>query len=144
LSTCLFPGSRRPVCRRAVLAVVLLVCGALARADLQPLKTLRPFDIPTQPLETAILAFADQARIQVLLWAEPTSNVTSSGVRGLLSPIDALEAILANTGLSYRQIDADTVAIFYPEPSVRGSVRTNAISPRQQGNLVDMRAGRRW
>jgi len=119
----LFSGSRRPACRRASLGVVLLVWGSLTFADAQPLKALRAFDIPKQPVETAILAFADQARIQVLLWAGPTSNGTSSGVRGLLSPIDALQAILANTGLSYQQIDADTVAIFHPGPSAGGSVR---------------------
>ena len=101
----------------------MLVWGSLTFAETNPLKALRAFDIPKQPLESAILAFADQARIQVLLWSGPTSNVTSSGVRGLLSPIDALEAILANTGLSYQQIDADTVAIFYPRPNAGGSVR---------------------
>ncbi len=116
----LFSGS---AWRRVSFGVVLLVCCLPTFADAQPLKALRAFDIPKQPLESAILAFADQARIQVLLWAGPTSNVNSSGVRGLLSPIDALEAILANTGLSYQQIDADTVAIFYPGPNAGGSVR---------------------
>lgn len=129
LGTRLFQEPRYPTGRRAGVGAVLLIWASLSLADAQPMMAPHAFDIPKQPLETAILAFAEQARIQVLLWTGPTSNVTSSGVRGLLSPIDALEAILTDTGLSYRQIDVDTVAIVYPEPAARRSVRFQPEQP---------------
>src|ERR1700753_2287027 len=86
--------------RWLALCLVLLSSAGVA-ADLQ---TKHQFSIPAQALDTALLAFSDQAKVQVLMWAVADSNAKSAGAGGELSSLDALKAILANTGFGYRQV----------------------------------------
>jgi iron complex outermembrane receptor protein len=90
---------------------------ALARAE--DLQTKHKFEIPAQSLDTALLAFSDQAKVQVLMWAESKSDAKSAGAIGELRSLDALNAILANTGLGYKQIDKETVAIVKPDGTTK-------------------------
>jgi iron complex outermembrane recepter protein len=80
------------------------VCAA---TDLQ---TRHEFKIPAQSLDTALLAFSGQAKVQVLMWANQP-EAKSPGVNGTLSGLAALKALLGNTGLQFKQIDEETVAI---------------------------------
>jgi outer membrane receptor protein involved in Fe transport len=77
-------------------------------ADLQ---TQHAFRIPAQSLDTALLAFSDQAKVQVLMWANAQPDARSPGVSGDLTALAALRALLAKTGLAFQQIDTETVAI---------------------------------
>lgn len=92
-----------------VWAVVHSTPAAMARAaDLQ---AQHEFKIPAQPLGTALLAFSDQAKVQVLMWAGAQPNAQSPGAMGELTAAKALTSILSNTGFAFKEIDEETVAI---------------------------------
>lgn len=96
---------------------VLTMPDAIARAA--GLDTNQRFEIPAgQSLDSALLAFSDQARVQVLMWTGTQSNTRVTGktvgVSGELSGRSALESLLADTGLAYKEIDEGTVAIVNP------------------------------
>ncbi|MGH9636705.1 MAG: hypothetical protein ACRD72_17880, partial [Candidatus Angelobacter sp.] len=105
----------KTTCLRAVtFGLVASLAGftpsAFARAaDLQ---SKHQFSIPAQSLDTALLAFSDQAKVQVLMQGGATKDAQSSGATGELVSLDALKAILQNTGYAFKQIDAETIAIF--------------------------------
>lgn len=79
--------------RRLLLLSILLPLSAFALAD--PLR----FDIPAQPLATALKAFADQAKMQLLYQPDAISTGTSSAVVGDFDKRAALELLLKDTGL---------------------------------------------
>lgn len=106
----------RPVFMRALRTLILI--GALAlRAGLalaadfsQPV----PFDIPPQPLSSALVQFADQAGVQFTAPSTSLEGLSSEGVRGKYPPAEALAKLLRRTGLGYRIVDQGTVAITDP------------------------------
>jgi iron complex outermembrane receptor protein len=69
------------------------------------------FDIPPQPLGSAITAFADQANYRLLVPSEMTEGKTSTGVTGHHSPEEALALMLAGTGLTYRLTEPHTMTL---------------------------------
>ncbi|OPF91414.1 hypothetical protein I8G32_01364 [Rhodopseudomonas palustris] len=94
------------VLRVLVLAVSLLSNG-VSRASDDPQK----FDIAPRPLSEALIAFADQTGKAALIDAATAGGKTSSAVRGLLTPADALRIMLAGTGLSFRRMDDAAFAV---------------------------------
>ena len=69
------------------------------------------FEIPPQSLATALVAFSAQAGIQFTAPAASLADVPCPGVRGNFAPGAALQALLRNTGFTYRVVGAATVAI---------------------------------
>ncbi|MCG8595777.1 MAG: TonB-dependent receptor, partial [Kiloniellales bacterium] len=69
------------------------------------------FDIPGQPLRTALLAFGRQAGLQVTVDAATTAGKTAQAVSGSLTAEEALTRLLAGTGLTWRYLDARTVTL---------------------------------
>ena len=63
------------------------------------------FDIPTQPLASALNTWAVQAGAQVFFEQAPVAGVTAPAVSGTLAPREALHALLANSGLDFIQND---------------------------------------
>lgn len=106
---------------RAVLAALmggtamLTTLPALAQqataAQQAQAETVMSFDIPAQPLDSALIAFSKTAGVQVLVSGELTRGVASPGARGRLTPRNAIAALLAETGLTYRYADANTVTL---------------------------------
>ncbi len=92
----------------------LLAFGASIEAYASDLNARHRFSIPAQPVDAALLAFSDQAKVQVLMWAEAQASALSSGATGDLRALDALKAILENTGLTFQKIDDETIAIVEP------------------------------
>ncbi len=91
----------------AAVAIFCRADGAAAQAN-PPTQTraqpgLRAFDIPAQPLTSALIAFSRQSGVQVTSPARDTvGGLRSSSVKGDLDPQQALAALLAGTGLNYR------------------------------------------
>jgi iron complex outermembrane receptor protein len=96
------------------LFVLLFALHTSAMSRAADLRTQHRFNIPAQSLDTALLAFSDQAKVQVLMWAESQSATRSRGAVGELTAVSALEAILRDTGLQFKEVDSVTVAIFSP------------------------------
>jgi hypothetical protein len=53
------------------------------------LQSRHQFSIPAQSLDTALLAFSDQAKVQVLMWGGDRSGARSAGAMGDLVALDA-------------------------------------------------------
>ncbi|TXL72998.1 TonB-dependent receptor [Vineibacter terrae] len=62
----------------------------------------RPFNIPAQPLDSALAAYAAATGVQVLYDSRITSGLRSGGVTGPLAPEEALRRLVAGTGLLVR------------------------------------------
>jgi outer membrane receptor for ferric coprogen and ferric-rhodotorulic acid len=81
--------------------------AAAATADMSTLA----FNIPAQSLNTAVLAFADRAGLQVFYDAGRLKGLRSSGVQGTYSREQAIGQLLRGTGVSYRFTGATTVSL---------------------------------
>jgi hypothetical protein len=77
-----------------------LVAGVVSvpAAYAGPIERVAHFDIPAQPLSTALLEFARQAPAEILLSADALAGVTSRDARGDLTPSAALPLLLRCTG----------------------------------------------
>ncbi len=90
----------------------------LAQALAQASGEAVSFDIPAQPLPTALNAFGRQAGVQVTVDAALTQGVSAPAVQGDMPPAAALNLLLKGTGITWTFSDAKTVALSKPE--VRG------------------------
>jgi iron complex outermembrane receptor protein len=95
-----------------------LAQGTLAQAE------QHVFDIPAQPLASALTAFGQQSGLQVTFAPAMASGRRSSAVSGSLAPEEALRRILAGTGVTYRFVDGRTVALEIAADAKTGSVVT--------------------
>ncbi|NYZ14334.1 TonB-dependent siderophore receptor [Azospirillum sp. RWY-5-1] len=84
--------------------------GAIQLAQADP-SAARRFSIPAGDLQGALLAFSQQADVQLLYPARLTEGLRTQGVRGTLAPRGALTTLLAGTGLVHEFTAADTVTI---------------------------------
>lgn len=87
---------------------LLALCGGAGIAQAQTTAAeagARSFNIPPQPLATAINAFGRQSGLQVTAEADVVGNIQSPGVTGTLPPMEALSRLLAGTGVSWRLSD---------------------------------------
>src|SRR5262245_11207122 len=69
------------------------------------------FDIPAQPLASALTAFGRQAGLQVIVDPAIVDGRTGASVSGTLTAEQALGRILAGTGISYRFTSPYSVTI---------------------------------
>lgn len=75
------------------------------------------FDIPPQPLRSALTAFAEQSGWQLFYSAEVAEGLRSRGVVGPLTPEAALKVLLTGTGLDFRMTEALTVTVIQSQPA---------------------------
>jgi iron complex outermembrane recepter protein len=68
-------------------------------------------NIPAQPLEKALQAFAAQSGLQVIFPTELTQELTSPALEGSYTPEAALTRLLANSNLRYIYANPRTIAI---------------------------------
>jgi len=102
----------------SVLALALIlstspasICAALAQ---QSQTTQRSFSIPAGSLSSALVAFGQQAGIQVSYVPSVAAGLSSPGVTGTMSAKTALSKLLAGTGLSFDMGGANTVVVSKP------------------------------
>lgn len=124
---------RAPVVSNALLlsmcfAVSLLALGVSCAADAEraPAGVMR-FDLPAQALETALQAFGGVSGYSVLVAAQLTAGRRAAEVRGEFLPQQALQLLLAGTGLRERYIGAEAHAFtLEPVPSEATVARAEA------------------
>lgn len=108
--------------RRAALAARLLATTAIVLCS-YPLQskpataqtatrgvTVRAFNIPAQPLASALNAFGRQSGLQVTLASSTTRGITSRPVSGSFTSQQALAQMLEGTGIPFR-INSDRTAV---------------------------------
>ena len=71
----------------------------------------RHFEIPSGDLQAALLAFSQQAGLQLLYPAGLTAGHRTQGVQGDYTPAQALDLLLAGTGISHRFTEANSVTL---------------------------------
>ncbi len=130
-------GVRRKNTRARAFALTL--AGSVAIAALATMNVSaataqtaqRNFDIPAQPLASALNAYGRQSGLQVTLAASTSQGVTSRPVSGSLSPEAALGRLLEGTGISYSIVNG-TAMIGRPAGSAAqgiGGADANALAP---------------
>ena len=104
--------------RRAIAAALLLASSGLAGwiapqalAQDQAASASRRFDIAAQPLSSAIMVFGRQSGIQVTAPGDLVAGHSASAVSGDLAPAEALSRLLSGTGLTFRYLRANVVAL---------------------------------
>lgn len=110
-------GGRSLHCSKgARLTIVLL---AVAMLNFHPALHAQPtapitvysFDIPAQPLSSALRQFAQQSRREILFTPGLVAGKQSPGVAGRLPPLRALEVLLQRTGLTWTTTPAGTILL---------------------------------
>ncbi len=149
--------------RAALLLVALLMAALLVAAP--PLQAQqvegkpqvaqsarRVFDIPPQPLSSALPLFGQQSGRQVTADSELIGGVATPGVRGTMGVEEALGQLLAGTGLSWASGTGGTIVLHKPpragqlDPGVLQldpvQVQGYAVPPQAMiGNLMTPFAG---
>lgn len=101
------------------LLIVILISPAMVQeavAETGPTQIVG-FDIPSQPVGSALNAFADTTGWQISLPTELAAGLTSPGVSGRYTPEVALQALLAGTGLAYQLADTNAIILVQESPS---------------------------
>ncbi len=116
-------GSRTRDARLGLPAILLaaalaLVCAARA-AQLDASSTSQPilFDIPAQPLVSALHAFGRRVGVQVLYESRSAAGRRSEAVQGRFTPDEALKRLLAGTDLEIRHARVDAVTLVASTPA---------------------------
>ncbi|MCW5737615.1 MAG: TonB-dependent receptor, partial [Enhydrobacter sp.] len=88
-----------------------------------PATSARTFSIPPQPLETAVTAFGRQAGVQVSIETSVARGIQTGGVSGTMTASQALNQLLAGTGVAARFISDREIILI----NVQGSGPTGAM-----------------
>ncbi len=98
------------------------------------------YDIPAQPLGPALTALAQQAGLQIVVNNAAVAGKTSSAVNGTMTVEQALQRLLASTGVGFRFISANTVTIS-GGPDAGGALQLDPVQvqgfPVPQQALID-------
>ena len=87
-----------------MLLAVLPVTSAIA-------ETKQTFNIPKQSLSSALLQFSESTGIKTFFKADLARNRTTQGVSGNFTQAQALDTLLADTGVDYRFTDTKSVTL---------------------------------
>ncbi|WP_118129427.1 TonB-dependent receptor [Pseudomonas abyssi] len=96
-----------PLLNGVALAVALALGSAQAQAAEpasvgQAQAQLLRFDIPAQPLDRAVLAYAEQAGVQVLFDSARLQDLTATAVAGQLTAREALQQLIGGAPVDFR------------------------------------------
>lgn len=119
--------SNRPAGIRLALLSILVLVGASALPSKVAVAGNRSravdFDIPAQPLSSALERFADQAGVQFSAPGTLIRGLRTVGVHGRYVPTTALSKLLWHTGLDFRMRGPRTIAIIPRKHSANDSQR---------------------
>src|SRR5690606_35081193 len=102
--------SRKPFGRAACALAMMLCLGAMhAQVHAQPAPAMAMLSIPAQPLGSALNELARQAGLQLMVRPENVQGRTSPALKGRYTIDQALERMLAGTGLAADRHGSDVV-----------------------------------
>src|SRR5689334_12388926 len=125
--------------RALIRCLALALIGQYAHAD----ATLRHFDIQSQVAALALKEFARQADISLVFSSTVVANRQTSGVHGDFTVAEGLRRLLDGTGLSFKQVSANAIAINVtdaasdPDPPAEapaGGRKPAGDEPQSKGN----------
>jgi iron complex outermembrane recepter protein len=105
------------VVKLIVVTVVLAFVGAALPSQAQAAVTYYELNIPREPLDRALKQFAEQTGLQVARFSDVAEGSSEAGpVVGHFTTEEALQSLLAGSGLSYRILRHRTIAIVRTQP----------------------------
>lgn len=133
--------SRCTILLAGVAVAAIATGGALAAPAPHPgsvavLDATVSFDIPAQPLDTALLQYARQARVQVISSSPTLANRGAPPVQGSQTPRQALAQLLRGSNLSFVTTDDATVTITSAPPAKTERRATVATPVVLQGTMA--------
>ena len=98
------------------------------------------YDIPAQPLSSALVTFGQQSGLQVAVDNAIVAGLTSQPISGALTPEEALARMLSGTGITWRMSEPnlvmlERVAPVDPEVTVLGPLTVTA--ERTERSIMD-------
>jgi outer membrane receptor protein involved in Fe transport len=94
------------------------------------------FDLPADVLERTLKQFADQSGLEVLIPSEPLARVPTQAVRGKMTALEALERMLAGSGLQIVQ-EPSSGAVTLRKGPPRSSPNSSAVPiPRRSDDAA--------
>jgi catecholate siderophore receptor len=115
----------------AALAGATVAAPVFAQADAvttQPAP--QDFNIPAESLATAIAQFAQQSSVRITARADLVKGLSTPGVQGRMTAAQALQRLLAGTGLTY---DVTSGGVFtLQQAAARGAVRLGTVHVQGQ------------
>ena len=124
LNTVRLQGQYRKTLRWQACMLVLVISAIATMAKAEGLDEPAEFHIPAQGLDSALLAFSEQGKIQVVVSTDAVSGQETEGVEGEHTPREALNQLLASTGLIYSSVGLETVAVSAVEGEPPGKVQS--------------------
>jgi iron complex outermembrane receptor protein len=120
--------------RIILLSMILGLCSAVLPASAQALIQI---NIPRQSLDTALKDLAQQTGLQIGRFSDVVDGSAMVGpVTGQLSAEQALQSLLVPSGLSYKMVNARTIAIV-PLPAAAGGEDARRTDADGKGENVD-------
>jgi TonB family protein len=97
------------------------------------------FDIPAQPLVSALRAYSEATGIAVLVDDDLTADRSSAGIQGRYTAADALRQMLAGTGLTarYASNDAFTLALSDTAATANDHAMSPAVDEERASAVAD-------
>ena len=121
---------------RTITSGLLLFSGAnLAFAEGALDETSR-FEIAEQPLDQALLAFSEQADIQIVMAADTTRDLPASGIHGEQLNREVLEQLLDDSGLGYTEHHNRTVAVHQMATEAEEASSEPGNAPTMPGRVL--------
>ncbi|MBL8266649.1 TonB-dependent receptor, partial [Steroidobacter sp.] len=116
---------------------VLLGNVAVAQESPSQLFTLH---VKAQPLRFAVRELGEQAGVQVMmrLSGRAADDIEVAAIDGRLTVQEALERMLANTGLTYEFVNASTIRILEATPSKAEGGTSSTESSAERDGIVDV------
>lgn len=128
--------SRRSLRLPAVLAVSIALAlnaplYAAAQSSVASGSTQRTaFDIPAQSLDSALTRLADQGGVRILFVSNDVSGLQGTAIKGQLSAAQALDQLLAGSGLAWQWREPGTAVV-----TRSGAATAGASTPLVTGTL---------
>jgi outer membrane receptor protein involved in Fe transport len=120
--------SQPPPKRRHPWTLLFALIGILGPGPSALLAEPADFDIPAQPADTALLALARQANVEVLFSFDELHRVRSQAFEGRGEPQDAFDRILEGTGFAAKRSGRDRFVVTAAQVRT-GSVRGRLLTP---------------
>jgi iron complex outermembrane receptor protein len=99
--------SRAPLAMALALACAGLFAGAVRGAE----PSAHTLHIASQPLDSALQEFAQQTGVQVIFFSYLTDGKRAPALDGKYTIDAAMQALLAGSLLTFRQVNAKTIEI---------------------------------
>lgn len=108
----------------ALITSMVLALGALATSVDAYAQTapVTEFDIPAQPLESALRKLAESQNLQIIFTPEDVKGVMTAGVKGRFTAREAIQELVKGTGLTVTTNGSNVFAI---KPAIARGARTS-------------------